>query len=67
MTVLDRMMGQKHVYVQAYLRVPVEQNGEFCRECSLDFYSFTGLSCLACPYGKTPELRSITTFWSATL
>ena len=30
----------------------VGQSGEFCRECALDFYSFTGVNCIACPYGE---------------
>ena len=27
------------------------QIGEYCRECSLNYYSFDGKTCLACPYG----------------
>ena len=31
------------------------QIGEFCRECSLNYYSFDGKNCLACPYGTKSD------------
>ena len=34
------------------------QIGEYCRECSLNYYSFDGKTCLACPYGAP-----VTSLW----